>query len=612
MTKTIRLRVFQQQVRRLEQRLAALTALSNRLSWLRAMVFFTGLIISGLVFYFYGPWRFAVSLIVSVVLFSLAVYAHQRLEFAVARHRSWREIKLTQMARMQLDWAFIPALSRQQPRFEHPFEADLDLVGDRSLYQLLDSTVSLEGSRRLRSWLIDPLPDRQQIIRRQQLVRELIPRYLFRHKLILNTTVAANTAKIWHAQRLLAWLEQPAEAGLGLWLVIAGGLVAANAALFLLNYLELIPAIWQVTLGLYFALLFFKSGALKELLHEALTLQDALKQLDAVFRQLERYSYRQTPQLKSLCAPFLNKNHRPSTYLARINQVVVLAGLRENPFVWLLLNLILPWDFLVAYWLRQIKEKMAGPAPQWLESWFELDALTALANFGYLNPGYTMPDILARGSDDLRPVFEVKAVGHPLLPDEARVCNDLTIGQLGQIDIVTGSNMSGKSTFLRTIGINLALAYAGGPVCARTLQTDLFRMFTCIKVTDSVTSGISYFYAEVKRLRALLDELERDDPLPLFFFIDEIFRGTNNRERLIGSRSYVRALASQRGVGLISTHDLELVKLADEVSAIDNYHFKDDVAGDRMIFDYTLRPGPCPTTNALKLMALEGLPVPQD
>ena len=610
MTKTTRLRVFQQQIQRLERRLVDLTAVSNRLSWLRAMVFFTGLIASGLVFFFYGPWLFAVSLIASTVLFSLAVYAHQRIELAVARHRGWREIKLTQIARMQLDWAHIPLLSRQQPRFEHPFEADLDLIGERSLYQLLDTTVSLEGSRQLRSWLTEPIPDLQQIIRRQQLVRELIPRHLFRHKLILNTTVAANTAKIWHAQRLLTWLEQPAEAGLGLWVIIAGLLVVANAGLFWLNYLGLIPAVWQATLVIYFALLFFKSGATKELFHEALALQDALKQLDAVFRQLERYSYRQTPHLKSLCAPFLDKNRRPSTYLTRINRVVLLAGLRENPFVWLLLNLVFPWDFFVAYRLDRVKDQMAEPAPRWLESWFELDALTALANFGYLNPDYTLPEILERRSDDLKPVFATQAVGHPLLPDEARVCNDFTLCQLGDIVIVTGSNMSGKSTFLRTIGINLALAYAGGPVCARTLQTGLFRMFTCIKVSDSVTSGISYFYAEVKRLRALLDELERDHPLPLFFFIDEIFRGTNNRERLMGSRAYVRALASQRGVGLISTHDLELVKLADEVSTIHNYHFKDDVAGDRMVFDYTLRAGPCPTTNALKLMALEGLPIP--
>lgn len=609
MTKTSHLRVFQQQIQRLEQRLASLTIISNRLSWLRAIIFFSGLLISGIIFFFYGPWLFAVSLIISVILFSLSVYVHQQIEFAVARHRGWREIKLTQIARMQIDWPNIPQLSRRQPSFDHPFEGDLDLLGERSLHQLLDTTVSLEGSQRLRAWLTNPIPDLPQITRRQQLVKELRPRYLFRHKLILNTTVAANTAKIWDAQRLLTWLQQSGDGSLGLWLAIGGSLVIINAILFWLNYLGLIPAVWQVTLVIYFGLLLFKSSTTKNLFDEAITLQDALKQLNAVFRQLERFSYQQTPHLQSLCAPFLDKNNRPSTHLTRINRGVILAGLRENPFMWLLLNLVLPWDFFVAYRLNQAKEKMAQPAPHWLEAWFELDALSALANFGYLNPTYALPTIFEA---DLKPpdvVFQAAELGHPLLPEADRICNDFTINNLGDIAIVTGSNMSGKSTFLRTIGINLALTYAGGPVCATQLQTCLFRLFTSIKVSDSVTSGISYFYAEVKRLKALLNELECDHSLPLFFFIDEIFRGTNNRERLTGSRAYVRALAAQRGVGLISTHDLELVKLADEVVTISNYHFRDDVTGDRMVFDYTLRTGPCPTTNALKLMALEGLPV---
>jgi DNA mismatch repair ATPase MutS len=180
---------------------------------------------------------------------------------------------------------------------------------------------------------------------------------------------------------------------------------------------------------------------------------------------------------------------------------------------------------------------------------------------------------------------------------------------LGEVVIITGSNMSGKSTFLRTLGVNLCLAYAGGVVCASTFQATLFRLFTCIRVSDSVTDGYSYFYAEVRRLKALLVELEQRERLPLFFLIDEIFKGTNNRERLIGSRSYVHALVGRNCMGAISTHDLELVKLADVLPEVKNYHFREEVIDGRMVFDYRLRPGPCPTTNALKIMQMEGLPV---
>ncbi|KAB2854148.1 MAG: DNA mismatch repair protein MutS, partial [Anaerolineae bacterium] len=199
--------------------------------------------------------------------------------------------------------------------------------------------------------------------------------------------------------------------------------------------------------------------------------------------------------------------------------------------------------------------------------------------------------------------------GHPLIPAERRVCNDFSLDKLGEVALITGSNMSGKSSFLRTLGVNLCLVYAGGVVRAGALEIGLFWLFSCIRVMDSLNDGISYFYAEVKRLKALLDALREDDPLPLFFLIDEIFRGTNNRERLIGSRSYIQALANGHGLGLIATHDLELVKLADENPHISNYHFREDVHDGRMVFDYRLRSGPSPTTNALRIMAMEGLPV---
>jgi DNA mismatch repair ATPase MutS len=157
--------------------------------------------------------------------------------------------------------------------------------------------------------------------------------------------------------------------------------------------------------------------------------------------------------------------------------------------------------------------------------------------------------------------------------------------------------------------VNLSLAYAGSPVNAKHLQTSLFRSFTCIKVSDSVQDGLSYFYAEVKRLTALLAAAKADDPLPVLFLIDEIFRGTNSRERLIGSRSYIRALSESNVVGLVATHDLELIKLADEIDGVVNFHFREEVSDGRMVFDYRLRSGPCPTTNALTIMRLEGLPV---
>jgi DNA mismatch repair ATPase MutS len=342
--------------------------------------------------------------------------------------------------------------------------------------------------------------------------------------------------------------------------------------------------------------------------HEALELQEALKQLAAVSALLEKHNYRKTPHLRELCAPFLDSTARPSQYMRRMNRLMTALGLRQNPYLGLGLNAIIPWDFYCAYWLEQYKEELAPHLTLWLDKWIELEALSSLANLAYLNPTYTLPTVIEKRSNATHPfVFQATALGHPLIPDHEKVCNDFTINNLGDVAILTGSNMAGKSSFLRTMALNLALTYAGGPVNAQSLYTMPFRLFTCIKVTDSVTDGISYFYAEVKRLKALKGALEGNETYPLLFLIDEIFRGTNNRERLIGSRAYIRRLVGKEGTGLISTHDLDLVHLADEISQIKNYHFREEVISKQMIFDYTLRPGPCPTTNALKIMELEGL-----
>jgi DNA mismatch repair ATPase MutS len=180
---------------------------------------------------------------------------------------------------------------------------------------------------------------------------------------------------------------------------------------------------------------------------------------------------------------------------------------------------------------------------------------------------------------------------------------------LGRIHLITGSNMSGKSTFLRTVGINLCLAQAGAPVCAATFEWSRNRLACCIRVNDSLDAGLSYFYAEVKRLKVILDATADRAAPPVLFLIDEIFKGTNNRERLIGSQAYIKALSLGNGFGLVSTHDLELTDLEKDIPSLTNEHFQETLSAGALSFDYQLRPGPCPTTNALRIMELEGLPI---
>ncbi len=611
MSKGSRLRALNNQTHRLQHRLERLHRTSYRVSWIRFVVFFAALLAAGLAFYLGGIWLGIICVVMGGLLFGLVVYVHRRINRGIRQHQFWLEATAAHIARATLDWEQIPSTFRHRPDPDHPFEVDLDIVGQRSLHRLLDTAVSYEGSQHLRSWLTSPTPEPQRTARRQQVVGELAPRHLFRGRLALNGMMAAGAKRTWRANHLMEWLEGHApEASLRRWVLFFGAFIFLNVILFVANRLGLLPPWWQITLVVYLGLILLRSGAVDAVWDEAVALEGALRQLRAVFGQLETFSYRNTPHLRELCHPFLDSDHRPSRYLARITRVLMAMSLRSNPFLRLVLNALLPWDAYFAYRLNRTRAEMAPHARTWMDAWFELEALASLANFAYLNPDYAFPLLLAEGGQQASAVFQAQDLGHPLIPDGERVCNSLTVSQLGQVTIITGSNMAGKSVFLKTVGVNLALAFAGGPVVAQSLQTMPFRMFTCMGISDSVTGGISYFYAEVKRLKALLAELEAGQPWPLLFCIDEIFRGTNNRERLIGSRAYVRALAGKLGLGFIATHDLELAKLADEVREVVNYHFRDHVVDDRMAFDYTLRPGPCPTTNALTIMQLEGLPVP--
>ncbi|RPI54432.1 MAG: hypothetical protein EHM56_06260 [Chloroflexi bacterium] len=610
MTRERRLRTIQNQIRRLEEQSRGLQALADRYAWLRLAVAAAGLALSVTAFLTVGTWLPVACLAAALLAFGVAVWQHRRVEEGIARRRILRRLEEEQVARGTLDWEAMPATFPQTPRPEHPFEADLDLAGPRSLHRLLDRATTHGGSSRLRDWLAEPEPDLGEIKRRKALVRELAPRFLLRDRLALNAILAARGYRTWRAENLLAWLaEHPPEVTLRRWLAMLAGLAGLNALLLIANRLGLLPPWWQLTFAVYLVLWLARSRLATAASNEAGALQGAFQQLRAALRQLERFSYRGTPSLQELCAPFLDRTHRPSAYLGGINRVLGAIGLRTNPLLGFLLNAVVPWDFFFAHRLARLKIELARRAPAWLEIWFELEALGSLANLAYLHPEYTMP-VLREGGEDGRPAFAARGLGHPLLP-ASKVRNDF-VAELGQVGILTGSNMAGKSVFMKTVGANLALAQAGGPVDALALETLPFRLFTSMSIVDSVTAGISYFYAEVRRLKSLLSELERSSPLPLFYFVDEILRGTNNQERRIGSRAYVRALAGSRGSGLIATHDLELARLAEEMPQVRNLHFRDHVEGNRMVFDYILRPGPSPTTNALRIMELEGLPVAED
>lgn len=610
-----RLAAFERQEQRLERRLQQLNYWSTRYWTIQIAIFIGGILITFIALAI-ARWLGILVALLAVGVFWLAIRNHRKVDTSIVKHQVRQRMIKAQIARMQLDWSGIPSVPERAEHTDHPFDVDLDISGACSLHQLINTGVSFEGTMRLRDWLLSTTPDLATIYQRQARIEELVPMSGFRNKFMFHSLFATRySQEQLEGGRLRQWLEdaeEPASLSTLRSIFFVGvALSAATLLLVLLYVLSLVPP-WACVIPLLLSLVWYISRRKEQgnVLGDASYLRQTVSQLRSIFEYLETYRYGKHQRLKELCEPFyLHSDYRPSLLLKQFSRLASMAALTSTQEGAFFLNTLLPWDAYIAYQLHRYKEQLARRLPAWLDAWYELEALCSLANFAYLNPQYTFPQVVDCKGQDAHITFQGKALGHPLIAEGHKVVNDFQLHHLGDIAIITGSNMAGKSTFLRTLGINLCLAYAGASVNASNMRLSLFELYACIKVSDSVTDGYSYFYAEVRRLKGLLARLEQGTRFPLFFLIDEIFKGTNNYERLIGSAAYIYALAEKKCAGVISTHDLELVKLADELPLIENYHFREKVIDGKMAFDYKMRPGPSPTRNALKIMAIEGLPV---
>ncbi len=598
-------------IEKLNSKKNSLQQLSNKYSKIRLLIFVMEIILFFSLFFFDSNLSAFISFIFFLVVFSVAVHLHNKLDRDIKKFALWIKIKSTHLARLNLDWQNIPKINyfddvSLSQKFD-PVELDLNLAGEESLHQLINTGTSKQSKSLLRNWLRIENPAADEINTRQQLVKELTPLTRFRDKLTLNSILSSRID--FDGEMLIKLLNKKDSltASFRIIFVILIILAPINILLFILFLENLMLAYWGITTLTYIALFHFGNKEKDRMLDEAEYISDELKKISSVLEFLESYNYKTDSKLSRMCEPFINFSQKPSILLKRIKNSIDLLKIRKgNPFVWNIIRVVFPVDFFFRLKLHNYKKLVSENINIWLETWYNLEALSSLATFAFLNPEYNFPEITKYNNSEI--MFRGKALGHPLIKKENKICNDFIFNTNGEISIVTGSNMSGKSTFIRTLGINLSLAYAGSVVNAESLNVSLFRLYTCIKVSDSVIDGISYFYAEVKRLKELLDEIETSG-FPVFFLIDEIFRGTNNVERLKGSSAFIKKLAETNVVGVLATHDLELVKLADVISKVKNYHFKEEIKNNKMFFDYILNEGPCPTTNALKIMKLEGLPI---
>ena len=551
-------------------------------------------------------------------VFVVLAALHDRCLRRLRRTEELRRIADEGLARLDRDWDRLP-LPSEPPRDRGlPLARDLDLYGRASLFQLLGTAHTPAAKALLRDWL-EGAAAPPAVSARQAAVAELAERVDFRQ--LLEASVRGMERHPPDCEPFLRWAEDEP------WLLARPALLwAARAAAALTLLAAAAAPAWGPQPLLAMAVLNVGvSRAFRRQLGAGLgrvsASRDEMIQYVAALRHAAAQPFA-SPRLAELEAALRapvaagrgRDGERPAdAWLALLESRLGLADARHSAPLHFVLQVLTLWDFHVLALLERWQRTAGRRARGWLLALGEIEALAALGALRFENPGWCLPEVAA-GLPELR----ARDLGHPLLPPARCVANDVAVGPAGTFLLVTGSNMSGKSTLLRAIGINVVLAQAGGPACAAALRLPPVRLATSILVEDSLAGGISFFLAELLRIKQVVTaaaDAGREGAV-LLYLLDEVLRGTNSVERRIAVRRVLRHLLARGALGAVSTHDLELAAGAGLARAARPVHFRETLTpgpdGPRMSFDYRLRPGPATTTNALELLRQVGLDLPED
>jgi hypothetical protein len=582
---------YQRRLAERRRQIADLERSHLRLSNLRLLIAAAGAAVLWLAFVraALSPWW---ALLVWVVFGAVAV-AHAKLLERTERIRRGERLYVRALERLAGRW---PGTGRDGSAFAagHPYAHDLDLFGRASLFELLNTARSEAGEAMLASWLANGA-DADEVRVRQQAIAELRPNLDLREAL----AVLASEGEVSRTGPLVRWAVSPPIGIADLWRVVLPACGAVTAALALLALLD----VWSWAPFLYWILvesilIWRWKGTLLRVIGEIGRPADDLKILAGLASRVEREQFA-SPRLAALRTALAGS----AQAIGRLERLVsLLESSTHNLFAAPITQaLLVPQQLAMA--IDRWHAVHGGEVDGWLSAIGEVESLCALATYAYEHDGDPFPAIAGEV------VFDAEALAHPLLRADTAVANDVRIGGSGpRVIVVSGSNMSGKSTLLRAIGVNIVLALAGAPVRAKRLTLARFAIGATLRVDDSLEEGHSKFYSEILRIRAIVDAAKRS--APLLFLLDEILHGTNSYDRRVGAEAIVRALVDAGAIGLVTTHDLALTELPARFDGrAVNMHFEDRLENGRMVFDYRMRPGVVEHSNALALMRAIGLDV---
>lgn len=584
---------------------ATLETRVRRAEWLRLTAFLLlALLIIG--WFDAGVYRPVVAgaAILAAVAFFLLVGKHQQLARRARDARDRAELCARGSARVLRAWGDLPAPALTSPP-DHPFAADLSVTGGASLAQLLDVVSAAPGRAALAEWLLATTPPPvDEIVARQEAAAELRSDIAWREQAAMYAMRVRKDAPA-RVAVFLEWAEAerwllPAHRSL-LWLGRATAFTTVISLIgfgfsgwFILPFPIILAANGIVTLT--------TGRRLHALLDRAALRADDVESHLALVRHAEALTA-QSPRLQRLGARL--RDGGAATALARLDGILSWSEVRHNSVLYPIVQLLLLFDVHLLAALERWQLQCGAETRDWFDALGEIEALSALATLSYENPDWPFP----RFVDDT--AIRATALGHPLLSGHTRVPNDAVVGPRGKVLIITGSNMAGKTTLIRAIGANVVLANAGAPVCAQRLTLPRLRVRTSMHIRDSLEGGLSLFAAELRRIRMVVDAALESSDAPVLFLLDELLRGTNAEERRIAVATVLRRLLDAGAIGAITTHDLSLGRepiLAD--AAVDVHfreYFEPGTEGPVMRFDYTLKPGPAGSSNALALLRMVGL-----
>jgi hypothetical protein len=574
--------------------------LERRIADLRMVVGLAGILLGAWIAWGRGPGPAWTWLGIPVTGFVALVFAHEPVRRVARRAARACEFYERSIARLEGDWAGrgVPGAEFLDP--EHPYAADLDLFGVGSLFERLCASRTRSGEEILANWLLQPASV-DEVHERQEAVRELRPRIDLREDLeLLGRDVRAGL----DPRALTEWGRQPRSFTSSLPRLLAA-ILASLGAIALIGWAFLgwgyLPLLPLLAIDGVFAIALSRRvqtvlAAVDSRTHDLALLGGLIHRLEC-----EPASSARLARLKEA----LETEGRPASWeIRRLTRMLHLLDTKRNQLFYPL-AMVLLWTTQIAMAIDAWRARCGPLIARWLQAVGEFEALGSLAAYSAENPDDPFPEF-----EEGPPRFQGEALGHPLIPANRCIRNSVALGEPGprRLLIVSGSNMSGKSTLLRTIGINAVLAQAGGPVRARRLALSPLAIGATLRVQDSLQGGKSRFFAEISRIRQLVD-LARGSR-PLLFLLDEIFHGTNSADRLVGARSIIRGLLDEGAIGLVTTHDLALTEMATELGpAAANVHFEDRFENGRILFDYRMRDGVVRHSNALELMRSVGLVV---